>query len=78
MGTSSGERDDDFSGLTSAEAGAAGVVPAPASGGTGAVDARVARAAAVISVVAIITAPLTFARLERLPGLSETADVVKL
>ena len=40
--------------------------------------ARVARAAAVISVVAIITAPLTFARLERLPGLSETADVVKL
>jgi exopolysaccharide production protein ExoQ len=40
--------------------------------------ALVARAAAVISVVAIITAPLTFARLERLPGLSETADVVKL
>ena len=40
--------------------------------------ARVARAAAVISVVAIITAPLTFARLERLPGLLETADVVKL
>jgi O-antigen ligase len=39
--------------------------------------ARIARAAAVISVVAIITAPLTFARLERLPGIGATADVVK-
>lgn len=39
---------------------------------------RVAHAAAVISLVAIITAPLTFARLERLSGLSETADIVKL
>jgi exopolysaccharide production protein ExoQ len=39
---------------------------------------RVARGAAVISVIAIVTAPLTFARLERLPGLSETADALKV
>jgi exopolysaccharide production protein ExoQ len=38
----------------------------------------VARAAAVISVIAIVTAPLSFARLERLPGLGEAADVVKI
>jgi O-antigen ligase len=40
--------------------------------------ARVARAAAVISVVVIITAPLSFGRLERLSGLSEAADVMKV
>jgi exopolysaccharide production protein ExoQ len=38
----------------------------------------VARAAAVISTIIIVTAPLTFARLERLPMLTEGADVVKL
>lgn len=38
----------------------------------------VARAAAVISAVVIITAPLSFARLERVPGLGETVDVVKV
>jgi O-antigen ligase len=32
----------------------------------------------VISVIAIVTAPLTFARLERLPGLGEMADTVKI
>ena len=40
--------------------------------------ARVAYAAAIVSVLVIITAPLTFARLERLPALAETADAVKL
>jgi O-antigen ligase len=40
--------------------------------------AAAARAAAVISVIAIITAPLSFARLEQLPGLGEIADVVKV
>jgi O-antigen ligase len=34
--------------------------------------------AMIISVLAIITAPLTFARLERLPGLGETADGFKI
>jgi O-antigen ligase len=38
----------------------------------------VGRAAMVISVIAIVTAPLTFARLERLPGLGEMADTVKI
>jgi O-antigen ligase len=38
----------------------------------------VARAAAVISVIVIVTAPLSFARLERLSGLVETADGVKI
>lgn len=38
----------------------------------------VAGAAAVISIIIIITAPLTFARLEQLPALSESADSVKL
>jgi O-antigen ligase len=38
----------------------------------------VAGLAMMISVVAIITAPLTFARLERLPGLGETADSFKI
>ena len=38
----------------------------------------VTRAALVISVIAIIAAPLTFARLERLPGLGEAADTVKI
>jgi len=37
-----------------------------------------ARAAAVISIVVIVTAPLSFAKLERLPALSESADNVKL
>jgi exopolysaccharide production protein ExoQ len=37
-----------------------------------------ARAAAVISIIIIVTAPLTFARLARLPALSESADSVKL
>jgi O-antigen ligase len=35
-------------------------------------------AALAISLVAIIAAPLTFARLERLPGLGETADSFKI
>ncbi len=39
---------------------------------------RIAHAAAVISVIAIVTAPLTFARLERLPGLGQAADVLKV
>ena len=39
---------------------------------------HLARAAAVISVAVIIIAPLTFARLERVPGLGERADVVKV
>jgi exopolysaccharide production protein ExoQ len=38
----------------------------------------VARGAAVIAVVAIVTAPLSFARLERLPGLGEIADAMKV
>jgi len=38
----------------------------------------VARAAAVISIIVIVTAPLSFARLERLPALTEGADDVKL
>ena len=38
----------------------------------------VAGAALAISVSAIIAAPLTFARLERLPGLGETADSFKI
>jgi len=37
-----------------------------------------ARVALAVSVLAIITAPLTFARLERLPGLGETADSFKI
>ena len=40
--------------------------------------ARVARAAAVISLVLITTAPLSFARLERLPGLTQAADEFKV
>jgi O-antigen ligase len=42
--------------------------------------ARRAAAAAVlvISIIAIIAAPLTFARLERLPGLGEAADSFKI
>ncbi len=39
---------------------------------------RGARGAAVISLVLIITAPLSFARFERLPGLTQTADEIKL
>jgi len=39
---------------------------------------RVAHAAAVVSVLVIITAPLTFARFERIPTLPETADAIKL
>jgi O-antigen ligase len=38
----------------------------------------VARAALVISMIAVIAAPLTFARLERLPGLGEMADSFKI
>lgn len=38
----------------------------------------VAGGALVISIIAIIAAPLTFARLERLPGLGETADTFKM
>ena len=40
--------------------------------------ARVAHAAAVVSAVVIVTAPLTFARLERIPALAEAADAIKL
>jgi O-antigen ligase len=40
--------------------------------------ACVARAAAAISVIVIVTAPLSFARLERFPGLGETADSIKI
>jgi len=40
--------------------------------------ARVAQAAAVVSIMAIIAAPLTFARLERVPGLGKAADVLKV
>jgi exopolysaccharide production protein ExoQ len=39
---------------------------------------QVARAAAVVAVAAIVGAPLTFARLERVPGFSETADNIKV
>jgi O-antigen ligase len=39
---------------------------------------RVAHAAAVASVLVVITAPLTFARLERIPAFAQTADAVKL
>lgn len=39
---------------------------------------RAARAAAVISLVLVITAPMSVARLERLSGLVETADQIKL
>jgi O-antigen ligase len=39
---------------------------------------RAAYAAAVISLILIITAPLSFARLERFPGLTETADRIKI
>ena len=39
---------------------------------------RVAHAAAVVSVLVIITAPLTFARFQRIPALPETADAIKL
>jgi O-antigen ligase len=39
---------------------------------------RVARVAAVLSVLVIVTAPLSFARLERVSDLVETADTVKL
>lgn len=39
---------------------------------------RVARVAAVVSVIAITTAPLTFARLDRIPGVGEKADAVKI
>ena len=38
---------------------------------------RAARAAAAASILLIITAPLTFARLERLPAFTETADAIK-
>ena len=38
----------------------------------------VARAAAVISIIVIVTAPLSFARLEWLPALSETLGDVKV
>ena len=40
--------------------------------------ARVAHAAAIVSVLVIVTAPLTFARFERIPALAKTADAVKL
>jgi exopolysaccharide production protein ExoQ len=39
---------------------------------------RAAYIAAVISMILIITAPLSFARLERFPGLTETADRIKI
>jgi O-antigen ligase len=38
---------------------------------------RATRVAAVVSVIAIVTAPLTFGRLDRVPGLGEKADTVK-
>jgi O-antigen ligase len=40
--------------------------------------ARVARVTAVLSVLLVVTAPLSFARLERIPAFAETADAVKL
>ena len=39
---------------------------------------RAAYAAAIVSVLVIISAPLTFARLERIPAFAETADAIKL
>jgi exopolysaccharide production protein ExoQ len=39
---------------------------------------RAAYAAAMISLILIITAPLSFPRLERFPGLTETADRIKI
>lgn len=39
---------------------------------------RVARVAAVLSILVIATAPLTFARLDRVSGVPHTADTVKL
>jgi exopolysaccharide production protein ExoQ len=39
---------------------------------------RVARVAAVVSVIAIVAAPLTFGRLDRIPGLDEQADTLKI
>jgi len=39
---------------------------------------RIAYAAAVVAVFVIITAPLTFARLDELPMLTQTADAIKL
>ncbi len=39
---------------------------------------RAAYAAAVISLILIITAPLSFARLERFPGFTETVDRIKV
>jgi O-antigen ligase len=38
----------------------------------------VARALSLISIIVIVTAPLSFARLERVPGLGEAADGVKI
>ena len=38
----------------------------------------VARAAALMSIIVIVTAPLSFARLERVPELGEAADGVKI
>jgi O-antigen ligase len=40
--------------------------------------ARAARIAGAISVLVIVTAPLTFARIDRLPSLTERADAVKV
>jgi O-antigen ligase len=39
---------------------------------------RVARIAAVLSVIVVVTAPLTFARLDRVSDFVQTADAVKL
>jgi O-antigen ligase len=39
---------------------------------------RIAYAAAVVAVFVIISAPLTFARLDELPMLTQTADAIKL
>ncbi len=39
---------------------------------------RAAYAAAVVSLILIITAPLSFARFERFPGFTETADEIKV
>ena len=39
---------------------------------------RAAYAAAIVSVLVIISAPLTFARLERISAFAETADAIKL
>ncbi len=40
--------------------------------------AHITRAAAVLSVLVMVTAPLSFARLDRLPSLTEEADAVKI